>query len=144
MQPPYSSPPIPTPDGRDYSPPVSTVRGDWASAPKIVKGWAYPLTWLGIIVLPFVMAALFFADSNSRLGAESGLERILLLGFYIVLFGFDIWLNRALKAGAPAAWPAQIAASCLGLLGFPLGTLIHGYVLSQWFKPETKAWFGRS
>ncbi len=26
------------------------ARGDWQSAPGVVKGWAYPLTWHGHIL----------------------------------------------------------------------------------------------
>ncbi|MBV9867085.1 MAG: hypothetical protein JO316_17155 [Abitibacteriaceae bacterium] len=69
---------------------------------------------------------------------------IVMAFFYGLLLAVDIWLNRALKQGTPAAWTVQIVLSALGLCGFPIGTLIHGYILSQWFSPETKAWFGLS
>lgn len=140
-QSPYSQPPIPSPDGN--LPPVAPVvsNGDWQSAPPIVRGWAYPLTWLAIVVFPIlILVSLMGGDKD----LSSPGERIILAAIYALFFGGAIWLNRALKKGAPAAWIVQIIFSALGLLGFPLGTIIHGYILSQWFKPETKAWFGQS
>ncbi len=132
-------PPIASPDGNVVPLPlVPTARGDWKTAPKIVRSWAYQLTWLGIVILPFIIfGALFSARSM-------GSERITIAVLYAILLAVDIWLNRALKKGAAAAWTVQIILSCLGLLAFPLGTAIHAYILSQWFKPETKAWFGQS
>jgi len=139
MEPFNSPPPIPTPDGQIQTMPASTAaRGDWQAAPKIIKGWAYPLTWLAIVLFAlFIVVALVSRDIpvTGKLG---------LALLYAVFLAISIWLNRALKKGVQAAWTVQIIVSVLGLLGFPLGTLIHGYILSQWFKPETKAWFGMS
>ena len=137
MESPNSPPPIPTPDGQ-MSPPAAfaLTRGDWHNAPKIVRGWAYPLTWLAIVVLAiFVVVALFSGDMplSGKLG---------LAAFYGVFLAINIWLNGALKKGVQAAWTVQLIMSILGLLAFPLGTLIYGYIPSQWFKPENKAWFG--
>ena len=139
---PFSTPPpIPTPDGNlspVQRPDLVINRSDWKSAPPIVRGWAYPLTWLNIVATPVIMLA-SFADGNSV-----SAEKISLSVFLGLLFIFVVWLNRVLKKGAPAAWNGQIVLSIIGLFGFPVGTLINVYILSQWFKPETKAWFGRS
>lgn len=80
-----------------------------------------------------------FSDEDSNTGEKIG-------GLIVValIFAMFAWLNRALKNGKPAAWTAQIVVSVFGLLGFPLGTAVHAYILSQWFKPETKAWFGKN
>ena len=153
---PFSTPPpIPTPDG-NFTPvqPQATImdRSDWKTAPSIVRGWAYPLTWLGIVVLPFAMLG------TMALISRAGIIAVLLLAFFVALFAADIWLNQNFKKGAPAAWVLQIVLSSLSVLSLPIslltrggnpigsivGFLIHGYILSQWFKPETKAWFGRS
>ncbi len=112
-------------------PVAPVVIGDWKSAPKIVRNWAYQLSWLGIIFLPLLIVVGLFSSQRS----------ILVVVLYAALWGVDIWLNRALKKGAQSAWVAQIILSILGLLAFPVGTAIHAYVLSQWFKPETRAWF---
>jgi len=39
------------------------------------------------------------------------------------------------------AWLACWIFALLGLLVFPLGTLVWGIVLGYWFRPETKRWF---
>ena len=132
-----------------YAPPgVAPVQREWKDAPSIVKGGAYPLAWLAIVIIPLVMIAVLagVSDDSGRgnLPGSDPVERGVYLVIFGVLLGINIWLNRALKRGASAAWVVQIIISVLGLLSFPVGTLIHGYLLSQWFKPETKAWFGRS
>lgn len=138
MNDPYR-PPIASPDGNVAPlPPVVAVRGDWATAPKIVKSWAYQLSWLGIVVLPIIIFTALFSSPASPS------QRVSVALVYGILLGVDVWINRALKKGTRAAWGVQIALSVLGLLAFPIGTFIHGYVLSQWFKPETKAWFGQN
>jgi hypothetical protein len=153
MQTPNNIPPIPTPDGN--LPPVTLggVRGDWQSAPAVVRSWAYPLTWLGIVLLPFVILGTF--AMLRQLGAPA--MNYLMLLFFAFLFSADVWLNLNLKKGTPGAWTVQIAVSALIILnslvnavtggsvvGGLAGLAIHGYILSQWFSPETKAWFGRS
>ena len=142
MQDPTFRPPIPTPDGNTppIAPLINVSRGDWQTAPLVVKSWAYILTWLGLIFTPIAMVIVF---STSR-SQESTSTKLGMFTFYVLLFAFLWWLNRAIKSGKPVAWTVQIILSILGLLAFPLGTLIHGYILSQWFKPETKAWFGHS
>ena len=132
----FNQPPIPDPFQQQPVPQLASR--DWKSAPPIVKGWAYPLTWLGIIILPLIIIAAIAGVGDN----QSTFERIAAAGLYSVLLAVDIWLNRALKKGTSAAWTVQMIISILGLCGFPVGTLIHGYILSQWFKPETKAWFG--
>src|SRR5437867_11488884 len=112
----------------------SSVPGprDWRNAPKVVKGWAYQLTWLGILL---AVLGIVIVPTSERLSAAEKLFGVL---FYVALLALNIWLNRAMKKGTPAAWMAQFILSVLGLLAFPLGTLINGYILSQWFKPESR------
>ncbi len=139
---PFSTPPpIPTPDGNlsPFQPrDGNVVRGDWKTAPDIVRRGTYLLTWLNIVFTPLIILITFAGDKNSMD------EKIGVLVLLAIVFVASIWLNRATKKGTPAAWTVQIIFSVIGLLGFPLGTIIHAYVLFNWFKPETKAWFGRS
>ncbi|MDF2441758.1 MAG: hypothetical protein JWN98_2742 [Abditibacteriota bacterium] len=123
MQPPSTPPPIPVPDGSGaYTPP--TVRGDWAA--QVVRNQAYPLTWLGIIFWPFVAIVGLFDDSNDT----NAMATVLAIVF-VGLLALNIWLNRALKRGNRAAWPINIVVCCLGLLGFPQGTQIQGYLVAM-------------
>ncbi len=153
MQDPTSRPPLPTPDGQILPPaPPVYEPGDWQGAPTIVKGWAYPLTWLGIVLQPFFLIGLFAARSIM------GNVVVPLMLFNGALLVTQIYLNRTLKKRVPAAWIVQIALSVVviafqawsiatggarGATGI-IGILIHVYILSQWFKPDVKAWFSRS
>ena len=60
----------------------------------------------------------------------------------VVQLAVSIWLYAGISKGIRSAWTVQIVYSAFGLMGFPLGTLINGYLLSQWFRDDTKAWFG--
>ena len=93
----------------------------WGNAPVGVRN-ARALAWLG---------TLFTVGST-----------LAFLGFYSLLFPFYIWLLVGLKRGTKAAYYVQMILSIVGLIGFPIGTLINGYILATWFRPETKAWFG--
>jgi hypothetical protein len=127
--------PIPTPDGRVASEPLPSVNhGDWQSAPPVVRSWAYTLALLGMLGSILLVLAGFFSPEllDGRVG-------FIVMGF--VLFGISLWMRKAIRQGVPAAWTVQIILSALGVFSFPIGTLIHGYVLFHWFKPETKAWF---
>lgn len=155
-------PPIASPDGNvGPLPSASIVRGEWSSAPKIVRFWAYPLTWLGIISHPFMIylsLVLLKPDSSTPVIPRSGKMH------YLLAFVVSICLNYGLKKGAPWAWGGEIALSCFALFNSPLRknlfdvsipsrfrwqsiaamtlvTLIQGYFLFHWLKPETRAWF---
>lgn len=134
----YTPPPIPDPFQAPFqAPPLLKTDGDWQNAPKIIKNWAYQVTWLGII---FFSAAIFIVLLDK--GKLSPAEKIGGALFYAALLAVEIWLNRALKKGTRAGWTVQLIVSILSLCLFPLGTAIHAYILSQWSKPENKAWFG--
>jgi hypothetical protein len=128
------TPPIPAPEPLQQT--LTAGGGDWQSAPPIVRSWAYTLAFLGMIGGGFVMVAGAFMP-NDRIG---GLVGGILIG--AILFAVSFWQRKAIRRGDRNAWTVQIILSALGLTSFPIGTLIHGYVLMNWFKPEVKAWFG--
>lgn len=140
---PYQPPPIASPDGRVAPPPIpnaanSVVRGDYKTAPPIVKS-ARALALLTIIVgALFLVGALMIIDSTGSIEASA---RPLLLS--ILCVGMGGWLSFGHRQGQSVAWTGQVVLSAIGLTGFPIGTLIHGYLLSKWFAPEVKAWYGR-
>ena len=113
MQSPHTPPPIPTPDGQVRGVPISTTRGDWQTAPKIVKGWAYPLTWLAMI--GFVLLTIFVLMADTIQGAE----KIGLLLFYAIFFAGSIWPeSRAQKRHASRVDSANDLVG-FWLVGFP-------------------------
>ena len=91
------------------TPPQMPVGHDWQSAPKIVKGWAYPLSWLAIVFSVFAIIVVPFASDFSPGQKLGGMV------FYAVLLALYGWLNRALKNGTPVGWTAQMILSLLGL-----------------------------
>lgn len=133
-------PPLPTPDGNVFAPEPTPIvaRGDWKSAPFVIRCCAYPLTWLGIIIPPCFVLFVFFQKS------PVSEEKIFLTVLAGLCAFFAISLNDVLLTGKHSGWIIQLIVSVLGLLWFPIGTAINTYILSQWFKPETKAWFGKN
>ena len=73
--------------------------------------------------------------------AESAIVQWVALLFYGGLGITSIWLLFGLKRGYPSAWTVQMILSIVGLIMFPLVTIISILILVNWFKPDTKAWF---
>jgi len=139
-------PPIPAPKAFISTTSVAAARPDWSHAPSVVRNWAYPLASLvKIIFLLIVLIRLFY----SVMLAPTALRHpvfalsVAILCFFIYITVLFDRLQTMFKKGDPTAWNAQIVLCVLGVLVFPIGTLAYGYILSQWFSPETKEWFGR-
>lgn len=111
----------------------------WSNAPSGVRD-ARALAWLGMIfsglLLPVVIWLL--ASDGSLMGSPG------FLTFFVsaLYFPIYIWLLSGLKRGVKAAYYVQLVIAIIGLLSLPIGTLINGYILFKWFRPETRAWFG--
>ena len=71
------------------------------------------------VVIAFAGA---FGDSNN--GLMLGLGSV-----YVVLAVVSFLLGRGIRQLRPWARTTSIVLSCIGLLGFPVGTLINGYIL---------------
>lgn len=88
------------------------------------------LYYVGGAAVVFASIALFItALSADRNAPESGIGVILggcLLGF---LGTFQLWTAHGLRRLKPSARIPATLLACLGLLGFPIGTLINGYIL---------------
>jgi hypothetical protein len=112
----------------------------WSNAPSGVRS-ARALAWLATIITGFMLIfAVCMLVSGELL--KMGIAGVLVFGLYSVFFPFYVWLLVGLKRGTPAAYWVQLVIAVIGLVGFPIGTLIYAYILYLWFKPETKAWFG--
>ena len=126
--------PIPYPEALPES--NLPTGGNWSTAPIVIRGWSYQLALLSMFAT--ILFCVVNGFGNDPLG-----EKIFVSVVMVFVFAFFFWLRKAIRQGAKGAWVSQIVLSGLGLLAFPLGTLVHGYILSQWFKPEVKAWFGQ-
>jgi hypothetical protein len=78
----------------------------------------------------------------ARTGHGPATDGRILVAVFATILCLGLRLRDALGRGLPLAWRVQVALSVLGLLYVPLGTALHALLLWQWFRPETKAWFG--
>lgn len=103
------------------------------------------LYYLGAILLSlgfFGYIGTIFSSSGK--GAAGGSELALLIGGALVMLGLIIlqWmLARGLRNLRPWVRIPTIILSIIGLLGFPLGTLISGYVLYLMLSAKSKMVF---
>jgi hypothetical protein len=77
-------------------------------------------------------------------GAGSGrnaVEGILLGSFFLVLGGMQFWVGRAIRRLKPWSRIPTGILSGIGLLGFPIGTIINGYILYLVFSEKGKMVF---
>jgi tetratricopeptide (TPR) repeat protein len=121
-----------------YGSPQSTGPRTIRDAPQVVRSirWLYGLA----IFLGAIWALMAAVGAPVEGSSEVPASFVFLLGF--VTLGLNGWLMWAVPKGSQAAYYVQMVLSALGLLGFPLGTILHGYILYAWTRPETKAWFG--
>lgn len=62
---------------------------------------------------------------------------IILIGLIDFILGYGLWIL------APWAWTVSVIFAILGLINFPIGTIISIIILIYLFKPEIKAVFGK-
>ena len=51
---------------------------------------------------------------------------------------FHIWLGVALLKARKVAWITQVVLGVIGLLGFPLWTILNGVILIFFFRPAVR------
>lgn len=88
------------------------------------------LYYIGGAVVVFVSFALLIAGlAADRNGPESSIGMLLGGAFMGFLGAIQLWTAHGLRRLKPSARVPATLLSCLGLLGFPVGTLINGYIL---------------
>lgn len=131
----------PTPVLRGDTQEVSA--GDWSQVPPAVKD-ARLLNILGAIL--FLLITAFLVPSLFQASRSNAPEGFGVAAGMVMLYGgigaICVYQAIAIRKGIPGAWRQQAVLSILGLINFPLGTLLNGLLLAKWFKPEVKAWFG--
>lgn len=63
---------------------------------------------------------------------------IVLIGLLYFLVGWGLWTGRAW------AWTAALVLAIIGLLGFPIGTIISVIILYYLTRPGVKRYFGKA
>jgi len=107
------------------------VRRQYLSHEQSVKSIG-TLYWLGGILGSLVTAIYFIGGVGMVLQEQifsTGLVLIVLSMVVGALSGLQVWVAIAIGKLQPWSRIAAIVISCIGLIGFPLGTLISGYFL---------------
>ncbi len=92
------------------------------------------LMGVAVFFMPTAVAAGEMPDGAPLLMAViAGVS--LLLGVVYVVCGVGLWKMKSYGR------TLQLVGSFLGLLGFPIGTVISGFIIWYLFKPEVKAQF---
>jgi hypothetical protein len=105
--------------------------------PSVVRDARILCILVMIISGIWILAGGFALASPDRQGKE-----VLMLPVGIGIFGVALWHFFQLNNRNSLAWGLQQVFSGLGLFAFPLGTIINVLILTKWYKPEVRAWFG--
>jgi len=100
----------------------------------MINGGIQLLAGIFVALLYGGMGTIFIASGREEQAAVGGIFLVLaiIVGLIVLAFGaFYVVTGLKLRKGASIARPLGIAASCLCLLGFPLGTALGVYGL--WF-----------
>lgn len=82
------------------------------------------------------------ADANASMtyGLNFVLGAMAVLSF--LACAYLIFLGVGLLKGSKGAWYGQVALSVIGLVGFPVGTLLNGAILVLLFRRDSRDFFG--
>jgi len=100
----------------------------------MINGGIQLLAGIFVALIYGGMGTMFIASGREEQAAVGGIFLVLaiIVGLIVLAFGaFYVVTGLKLRKGASIARPLGIAASCLCLLGFPLGTALGVYGL--WF-----------
>jgi len=82
-------------------------------------------------------------EIQTRTNVVYGINFVFIIIFLISLsfFVFFLSIGLGLLKGKKFAWFTQVAASVLGLIGFPIWTVLNGIILYCFFQPRVRDWF---
>lgn len=129
-------------EGGTASTAVEEIRKEHLKHEASIKsiGVLYYLGGAGLLLLGIFSAFSASFSGRSRGGAETAIS-ILIAALFLVLGAGQIWVATGLRRLKKWARIPTGILSGLGLLGFPLGTLINGYILYLIFSQKGKVVF---
>ena len=98
------------------------------------------LLMMGVLIFLLATAALMVSKTTLNIGIAYALFIVGVLILFTFVAG-SILLGMELLKGKGWAWYGQIVASILGLLLFPIGTLINAAIIALFLKGETRDFF---
>lgn len=99
-------------------------------------GILYYVATIGLVVAAVAQVLVLFADNKS-----AGIEWLLLAGFFGVMAAIYYWIGSGLRTLRSNVRIVAGIFAALGLLSFPVGTLINGYILYLLFSAKGKTVF---
>lgn len=118
----------------------TSVAGSFGPPSMKRPGIITVLAVLNFIAALFGLAILVLALASDG-KSESPMVDVMAGGFFAVLTAISVATGVGLWNLKPWGRVAQIALSCLGLLAFPVGTLVSGLILWYLFTPPAKVLF---
>lgn len=125
----YTPPSAPVSDHSDASERDVEIRESHVSHEASLRTFGM-LYYLGGVFL--VIGAVGLLAAGLAGGEETGMDSSLFIGIalgYVVLAVLMIWVGRGLRTLNPKGRTPAIILAAIGLLGFPLGTILNGYQL---------------
>ena len=105
------------------------------------------LSLLAVIFGNILGLAGFVSQQISRFSPSPnfsyGLTFVFLTIFFVSLISllYFLFIGAGLLNGKTLAWYLQIAMSILGLLGFPIFTILNGFILFSFFRAPVREYF---
>jgi hypothetical protein len=87
-------------------------------------------------------AAQRLADYQAQFNMAYGAFFLVLTAMFLAFFAFFLAVGIGQLKGKRFSWFVQIGLSVLGLLGFPIWTVLNGVILYFFFQPRTRDYFG--
>lgn len=95
----------------------------------------------GIGIYDFITKQITTYSPQVNLSIGFNVFFILALVFGIIFFVFYLLEGIGLLRGKKYAWYFQVALSVLGLLGFPIGTILNAVILIFFFQSSIRGYF---
>ena len=92
--------------------------------------------------LAFLMISVTIPQISMGIALKDMLPVLIFISVLALITAIFVWLFINLGKLNPAARRVQIFFSIIGLLGLPIGTILHGIILIGMFREDTKEAFG--
>ena len=92
-------------------------------------------------IYDFVTRQIATLSPQTNLSIGFNIFFILMLIFGIIFLIFYLLMGIGLLRGKKYAWYFQVALSVVGLLAFPIGTILNGVILIFFFQPGIRSYF---
>lgn len=135
---PYGAQPVGAPGQQPWG-----LAGVGMTQPSIISSVRFWYMFQIVIICLVLVFGLLAVSGGHNSGGDvfGGIAVMIVYGFsLVVLIAAYILAGRRTTAG----YYIVLVLSIIGILAFPIGTIISVYILTKWFNPDLKAWYGVS